>query len=214
MPAAENTFPYELKGPVEASEAWRSRIRSADGTISTGELYKGLHWQRAKSIAYRHETVELWAVSAGLGLRHAADPAISYECTFHDLQYAPSEHWRYLTAKPPLPGRYSTLAELMQSCPQDQFVFAVSPVYLRAIEEDILAGIPALANADHQLKISTSQGYQGALKRWVTCSHAGMLETLNTNFTALNISLAGSLVDQLVASRADMNDKKRELTHA
>lgn len=102
----------------------------------------------------------------------------------------------------------------MQSCPQDQFVFAVSPVYLRAIEEDILAGIPALANADHQLKISTSQGYQGALKRWVTCSHAGMLETLNTNFTALNISLAGSLVDQLVASRADMNDKKRELTHA
>ena len=73
-----------------------------------------------------------------------------------------------------------------------------------------LAGIPALANADHQLKISTSQGYQGALKRWVTCSHAGMLETLNTNFTALTISLAGSLVDQLVASRVDMNDKKEK----
>ncbi|MDT8886005.1 hypothetical protein RBG07_26250 [Klebsiella aerogenes] len=34
--------------------------------------------------------------------------------------------------------------------------------------------------------------------------HAIMLETLNTNFTALNISLAGSLVDQLVASRADI----------
>lgn len=213
-PAAENTFPYELKIPAEASEAWINKIRAADGQTSTGDLYKGLHWQRARSIAHRYETVELWAVSAGLGLRHATDPAVPYECTFHDLRYAPAEHWRYLTAKPPLPGRYSTLAELMQSCPQDQFVFAVSPVYLRAIEGDILAGLPALANADQQLKISTSQGYHGALKRWVTCSHAGMLETLNTNFTALNVSLAGKLVDQLVASRSNINDVKREPIHA
>jgi hypothetical protein len=48
-----------------------------------------------------------------------------------------------LTAKPPLPGRCPTLAELMQFCPLDQFVLAVSPVYLRAIENDILAGLPA-----------------------------------------------------------------------
>lgn len=212
-PAAENVFPYELNGPAAATETWRSQISATAGQITTDELYKGLHWQRARGVARRHAAVELWAVSAGLGLRHASDPAVPYECTFHALPYAPAEHWRRLTAKPPLPGRCSTLAELMRNCPQDQFVFAVSPVYLRAIEDDILDGLPALKNADQQLKIATSQAYHGALQRWVTCSHAGMLETLKTNYTALNISLAGWLVDDLVASSCSTNNMKRELIH-
>ena len=214
MPAADNTFPYEMNDPVAATEFWTRRIRAAAGQIVTGKLYKGLHWQRARDIAHRHSSVELWAVSAGLGLRHDADPAVPNECTFHALPYAPAEHWRYLTAKPPLPGRCPTLTELMRKCPQDQFVFAVSPVYLRAIEDDILAGLPALRNADQQLMIATSQGYHSALKRWVTCSHAGILETLNTNFTALNISLVAQLVDKMVASDRDLNKLKMEGTHA
>ncbi|MDW3779730.1 hypothetical protein QWU01_23305 [Kluyvera cryocrescens] len=203
-----------MKEPGKATEAWRRRIRAADGQIFTGDLYQGLHWQRARGVAHRHAAVELWAVSAGLGLRHATDPAVPYECTFHGLPYAAAEHWRRITETPPLPGRFSTLAELMRNCPHDRFVFAVSPVYLRAIEDDILAGLPALRNADQQLMIATSQGYHGALKRWVTCSHAGMLETLNTNFTALNISLAALLVDKMVASDRDLNKFKMEGTHA
>lgn len=197
-PAAENTFPYELKGPAEAIEVWRNQIRAADRQIITGDLYKGLHWQRARSVAHRHAAVELWAVSAGLGLRHVTDPAVPYECTFHALPYSAAEHWRRLTAKPPLPGRCPTLAELMRICPQDQFVLAVSPVYLRAIENDILAGLPALTSAEQQLNIITSKAYHGALERWVTYSHSGMLEVLKTNCTALNISLAGDLIDELV----------------
>lgn len=101
----------------------------------------------------------------------------------------------------------------MRSCPQDQFVFAVSPVYLRAIEDDILAGLPALRNADQQLKIATSQAYNGGLRRWVTCSHASMLEMLNTNFTALNISLAGMLVDKMVATDSGLDNFKGEPLH-
>lgn len=197
MPAADNTFPYEMNDPVAATEFWTRRIRAAAGQIVTGKLYKGLHWQRARDIAHRHSAVELWVVSAGLGLRHDADPAVPYECTFHALPYAPAEHWRYLTAKPPLPGRCPTLAELMRKCPQDQFVFAVSPVYLEAIEDDIMAGIQSLANADLQLRIATSKAYDGALRRWVTYSHTGMMKALNTNCTALNVSLAGHIIDAL-----------------
>ncbi|WP_225622045.1 hypothetical protein [Citrobacter koseri] len=197
-PAAENTFPYELKGSAEAIEVWRNQICAADRQVITGDLYKGLHWQRARSVAHRHAAVELWAVSAGLGLRHVTDPAVPYECTFHVLPYSAAEHWRRLTAKPPLPGRCPTLAELMRICPQDQFVLAVSPVYLRAIENDILSGLPALTSAEQQLNIITSKAYHGALERWVTYSHSGMLEVLKTNCTALNISLAGHLIDKLV----------------
>lgn len=42
------------------------------------------------------------------------------------------------------------------------------------------------------------RAYHGALERWVTYSHSGMLEVLKTNCTALNISLAGHLIDELV----------------
>ncbi|WP_230979152.1 hypothetical protein [Intestinirhabdus alba] len=106
-----------------------------------------------------------------------------------------------------------TLAELMHRRPLDQFVFAISPVYLSAVEDDILAGIPALRNADQQLKIATSQAYNGALRRWVTCSHAGMLEMLNTNFTALNISLAGMLIDKIVATDSGPGNFQGEQMH-
>ncbi|EHM4904069.1 hypothetical protein [Enterobacter hormaechei] len=101
----------------------------------------------------------------------------------------------------------------MHRRPLDQFVFAISPVYLSAVEDDILAGIPALRNADQQLKIATSQAYNGALRRWVTCSHAGMLEMLNTNFTALNISLAGMLIDKIVATDSGPGNFQGEQMH-
>ena len=71
-------------------------------------------------------------------------------------------------------------------------------MYLRAIENDILSGLPALTSAEQQLNIITSKAYHGALERWVTYSHSGMLEVLKTNCTALNISPAGHLIDKLV----------------
>ncbi len=48
----------------------------------------------------------------------------------------------------------------MQARPDDRFVLAASPVYLRAVESDLLAGRKALCNPA-QLAVVTSKGYQG-----------------------------------------------------
>ncbi|EML5381251.1 hypothetical protein RVW18_004491 [Enterobacter bugandensis] len=42
----------------------------------------------------------------------------------------------------------------------DRFVVAASPLYLRAVESDLLAGRKALCNPE-QLAVVTSKAYQG-----------------------------------------------------
>lgn len=187
--------------PDTALDTWLQQVRRVTARCPTGELYRGLHWQRAQEVVCRHDRVELWAISAGLGLRHSTDPSVPYDATFHRLAYPPATHWHGLITRPPLPGRCASLASLMQGCPQDVFVLALSPVYLRAIEADLLGGMASLDVPARQLRIVTSQGYRGPLLPWITFSHAGLLTPLHTNFTALNVSLAAHLVDGLASAR-------------
>lgn len=88
----------------------------------------------------------------------------------------------------------------MHRYPRDRFVIASSPVYISAIERDILAGIPALSDAGGQLVVVTSQAYRGALEPFLSRSHAEMLTSLRTNMTCLNIAWAGALIEQLQIS--------------
>lgn len=81
----------------------------------------------------------------------------------------------------------------MQARPDDRFVVAASPVYLRAVESDLLAGRGALRTSE-QLQVVTSKGYQGKLKDNVRYTSAGMMKALNTNMTGLNISYASQLL--------------------
>jgi len=47
----------------------------------------------------------------------------------------------------------------MQARPDDRFVVAASPVCLRAVESDLLAGRAALRSPD-QLQVVSSKGYR------------------------------------------------------
>ncbi|SFF38424.1 hypothetical protein SAMN03159428_04941 [Kosakonia radicincitans] len=199
-PAGDTRFPYTETEPAAALAAWRDILARVPVTGQTAGLYCGLHSARARAIAARHADVELWFLSAGLGLRHATDPAVTYEATFHDLPYPATLQWAGLTHSPPLPGRQPSLTRLMQSCPGDWYVIAASPVYLAAVEDDLVAGAAALPEQDRQLIIVTSKGYQGALSPRVRLSHAGMLSTLKTNMNALNISHAGLIIDTMAGA--------------
>lgn len=190
----------------DAFDGWYRLIAQAarrPGRLQeTGELYRGAHWLRARGIAARWPGIELWAMSAGLGLRHHTDPAVAYEATFHAMPFAPATVWGSLTARPPLAGRCASLAELMQRCPDDRFVIAGSPVYISAAEQDILAGVPALHDAAAQLIIVTSQGYRGPLQPFLKRSRADMMVTLKSNMTCLNIACAGALIDAMMQADA------------
>jgi hypothetical protein len=195
-------FPWEAATADAALECWNRLItRAANEPLNvrdTGELYRGAHWLRARSIASRWPGIELWAMSAGLGLRHHADPAVTYEATFHAMQFAPGKVWDLLTSRPPLAGRCASLAELMHRCPDDRFVIAGSPVYISAAERDVLAGVPALREANSQLVIVTSQGYRGPLQPYLKRSSADMMTALKSNMTCLNIACAGALIEGLM----------------
>lgn len=188
------SFPYHLADIEAAYTRWRSlidlQLASDVQTVQTFELYCGEHWSRALSAASVPE-VELWAISAGLGLRHSTDSAIAYEATFHLMPHTLPEIWEYLTTTPPAPGRCSSLTELMKKNPNDKFMVAGSPVYVKAVELDIYKGLQQ-TNAD--LTIVTSKGYKGRLSPHVKSSHSGLLGRLSSNMNCLNISYARDLI--------------------
>ncbi|EOG1818974.1 DUF6884 domain-containing protein [Enterobacter hormaechei] len=170
---------------------WLERLaqaRRGSPAMTAGELYTGQHWSRAAAAAARNGA-EMWVISAGLGLLHVSDPVVPYEATFSSMPFCHRTHWERLTTRPPAERRCASLKTLMQAGPDDRFVVAASPVYLRAVESDLLAGRDVLS-APEQLQIVTSKGYQGSLKDSVQYTSAGMMKMLNTNMTGLNVSYA------------------------
>ncbi|HGY0482201.1 TPA: DUF6884 domain-containing protein [Salmonella enterica subsp. enterica serovar Derby] len=194
VPAGDAVFPDE-RDVERAYGLWLERLaqaRRGSPSITAGELYTGQHWSRAAAAAKR-TGAELWVISAGLGLLHVSDPVVPYEATFSSMPFSHSRLWESLTACPPAERRYASLRTLMQARPDDRFVVAASPVYLRAVEADLLAGRDTLRTPE-QLHVVTSKGYQGGLKDSVRYTSADMMKELNTNMTGLNVSYALQII--------------------
>lgn len=192
----ETVFPNE-RDASRAYEVWLERLAKASRetpAMTAGELYTGQHWRRATAAAAR-KGAEIWIISAGLGLLHVTDRVVPYEATFASMPFSTRVIWAKLTSQPPGPRRCASLHSLMQQRPNDQFVLAASPVYLRAVEEDLCAGRDALTSPE-SLTIVTTKGYQGSLQRNVTLANATMTREFNTNLTGLNISYATRIIER------------------
>lgn len=192
--AGDAVFPDE-RDVERAYGLWLERLaqaRRGSPPMTAGELYTGQHWSRASAAAARNGA-EMWVISAGLGLLHVSGPVVPYETTCSPMPFSHSRLWESLTTRPPAERRSTSLRTLMQARPDDRFVVAASPVYLRAVETDLLAGRGALS-APEQLQVVTSKGYQGSLKDSVRYTSAGMMKMLNTNMTGLNVSYALQLI--------------------
>ncbi|EOV3157515.1 DUF6884 domain-containing protein [Enterobacter ludwigii] len=195
VPAGDALFPDE-RDARRAYGVWLERLaqaRRGSPPMTAGELYTGQQWTRAAAAAAR-SGAEMWILSAGLGLLHVSDPVVPYEATFSTMPFCHRTHWERLTTRPPSERRCTSLKTLMQARPDDRFVVAASPVYLRAVESDLLAGRKALCNPE-QLAVVTSKGYQGSLNDNVKYTSADMMKALNTNMTGLNINYALQLID-------------------
>ncbi|CZZ84765.1 DUF6884 domain-containing protein [Enterobacter cloacae complex sp.6722787] len=142
---------------------WLERLaqaRHCSLPMSAGELYTGQHWSRAAAAAARNGA-EMWIISAGLGLLHVTDHVVPYEATFTSMPFCHRTHWERLTTRPPTERRCTSLSTLMQERPDDRFVVVASPVYLRAVESDLLAGRDAL-RASEQLQLSLRKATRGS----------------------------------------------------
>lgn len=160
--------------------------------MTAGELYTGQHWQRAVTAA-ESAGAGLWVLSAGLGLLHISDPVVPYEATFSSMPFSHRTMWSFLTATPPSVRRFASLQALMQERPHDRFIVAASPLYLRAVEEDLRTGSEALATSE-QLAVVTSKAWRGNLNGKIYVTRSGMMKELNTNMTGLNVSFAARLL--------------------
>lgn len=118
---------------------------------------------------------------------HVSETVVPYEATFGAMSFCHRRIWEYLTTRPPTKRRCASLALLMKERPHERFVIAASPVYLRAIEEDLYVGSKILTCPD-QLMIVTSKGYKGCLSEHISLTTSAMMSMLNTNMTGLNIS--------------------------
>lgn len=136
----------------------------------------------------------MWVISAGLGLLHASDLVVPYEATFSAMKFCHRAMWQQLTTRPLTERRSSSLTALMQARPDDRFVIAASPVYLRAVEEDICSARQALRRPD-SLTIVTTKGYQGPLSDNIKLASAEMMKLLKTNMTGLNICYALQILE-------------------
>lgn len=195
VPAGETVFPDE-RDVESAYGLWLERLaqaRCGSPPLTAGELYTGQHWSRAAAAAARNGA-EMWVISAGLGLLHVSDPVVPYEATFSSMSFSHRRLWESLTTRPPAERHSASLRTLMQARPDDRFVVAASPVYLRAVEDDLCSARQALRSPRH-LTIVTTKGYQGPLSDSIRFASAGMMKSLNTNMTGLNLCYALQILE-------------------
>ncbi len=197
----DTVFPSSLASLKEAYDEWtellKKRFSDQNSVTETKKLYRGEHWKTALKIHDKLPGLSLWVVSAGIGLRHLSDPAVPYEATFSNTAYDSKSIWEKLINSPPFPGKASSLKELLSRNSDDIFVIALSPVYLRAIENDLAAGAYYLPCPDSQLIIVTSKAYSGPLSKYARYGDKSMLKELNANMTTLNIKHADKIASSL-----------------
>lgn len=172
--------------------------------IYVEELYKGGHWATAKTI-YRDYPIDLWVLSAGLGLVHNKDKVVPYQATFatgyaesiplYSKDYpGKSFHrtwWKEVTERSPFKSDHATsITALMKEKPKEYFIICGSPDYINAIELDIINGLEYLYAPKKQFLIITSKKINNRLEEYFLKSDARIAPLLKCNMLMLNISLA------------------------
>lgn len=190
---------------------------STSATVSAENLYKGGHWATAKTILKQYP-VDLWVLSAGLGLIHHKDKVIPYKATFavgyeesipsysHEF-IGKSFHrtwWKEISERSCFKSQHPTsITELMKKNSRDFYVICGSPDYINAIELDVINGLEYLVNAKKQLLIITSRKINNRLQGYLFKTNQKMAHWLKSNMLILNISMAKYIIGEFVSNKSD-----------
>jgi hypothetical protein len=171
------------------------------------DLYAGEHWhvarRLAEPVASNPSTPTLWVCSAGYGLVRADAPLRPYAATFSpghaDSVGADAGTlagwWGTLARWPgPQPGTPRRLAELAAADPTSTLLLALSPAYLRACADDVLATVSALASADQLSVICLGRITDDRLAEYVIPADARLQHALGGTRQALNTRLLSYLL--------------------
>ena len=165
------------------------------------ERYKGLHWSVAKS-CLDEQDVELWIISAGLGLVHLSTLIPDYQATFAgggknsipsfglNRHIANQHWWNEISAR-----QHCSLSLLFDEHPEDIFIVSGSKDYIKAVQTDLCKGVQFLNVPESQLLIITSGSETySQLDEFIVRSQSNMARSLKANMLTLNIALAKQLL--------------------
>lgn len=187
----------------ERFDLWTRAIEAtpANTHVPIVNLYKGVAWSSiARLYARNRDDLDIWVVSAGLGLIPAAGVAPSYGATFSSgvpdsvgtSRAEARVWWRLLTEHPPLAGRgpkchsLTDLAERYRS-----LIVALSASYIDATRDDLMA---ALESSKDALLITVGGSRTNAPKRQVLRLPAHMRGIVGgTLVSVLNRTLEATL---------------------
>ncbi|EPF6065934.1 hypothetical protein R4Q63_003715 [Enterobacter cloacae] len=186
-------------------------------TVCAVDLYKGGHWATAKEILKSYH-VDLWVVSAGLGLLHYTDQVVPYKATFaigydesiplYSREYVgKSFHrtwWKELTERSPFISEHpSSIKNLMKKNKEHYYIICGSPDYINAIELDIINGLEYLIDSKKQLLIITSKVINDRLMNYLFKTNHDMAQWLKCNMLMLNVSMAKHIIREFTERGLD-----------
>lgn len=190
---------------------------SNSATVSAEDLYKGGHWATAKAIL-KNYPVDLWILSAGLGLLHHKDKVIPYKATFavgyeESIPYYSHEYigktfhrtwWKEISERSYFRSQHPTsITGLMKKNKRDFFIICGSPDYINAIELDIINGIEYLVDPKKQLLIITSKKINNRLDGYLFKTSQKMAQWLKCNMLMLNISMAKYVIEEFTTNSSN-----------
>ncbi|EOZ9345915.1 hypothetical protein ACQYEA_004602 [Enterobacter hormaechei] len=214
------TWSTSLSCSQNLIQAWCKVVNSAISaghTLPVEKLYKGGHWATAISI---HEIypVELWVLSAGLGLLKRGDNVVPYQATFavghndsiplFSKSYKGKEFhqiwWSELNKHSPFQEKHPvSLTDLMKTKPDEYFIICGSPDYISAVGPDVITGLPYLHSAEKQVLIISSSRVKSPLNHYLLESNKRIAEWLNCNMLMLNIKIAQYVIEQFTREGYD-----------
>lgn len=210
--------------------SWCNAVNEAiltSATVCAEDLYKGGHWATAKAILKQYH-VDLWILSAGLGLLHHKDKVIPYKATFalgyeesiptYSHEYVGKTFhrtwWKELSQRSSFKSQHPTsITELMKKKNKDFFIICGSPDYINAIELDVINGLEYLLNPKNQVLIITSKKINVRLEGYLFKTSQKMVQCLKCNMLMLNISMAKYIINEFLSSGSnDLNEISVHIT--
>lgn len=200
---------------------------SNSATVSAEDLYKGGHWATAKAILNNYP-VDLWVLSAGLGLLHHKDKVIPYKATFavgYEESIPSYSHeyigktfhrtwWKEISERSCFKSQHPTsITGLMKKDKRDFFIICGSPDYINAIELDVINGMEYLVDPKKQLLIITSKKINNRLDGYLFKTSQKMAQWLKCNMLMLNISMAKYVINEFTSNRSNnLNELSQQLS--
>src|SRR6266496_2163195 len=208
-------------------ERWWDRLSGArEQSVQAQDLYMGDHWQICRSLpAMAREKgfhPNLWVTSAGYGLVAADALLHSYSATFAgrqpDAVVTTAEGpeglrtwWSLLAGRQgPLRGAPRTLAEVVRSSPRCHVLLVCSPIYVRALADDLVEAVDEMANRDQFLIVTSPASLSPALQEQVIPSEGRLRSLVGGALPSLHARVARRILREVRRSRLNAPDVRKK----